>query len=165
MDAVIPTAPALSKTLPTRVIIHGYHPDGTSNERGKLIHLPDSVEHLLSIAGEQILKDRKSSRTFWIQQVPSTILFLLIRSYEIYDPFESTKDYQKGIMTIFRILSNYIIWWMQKESLGKEEPLLSWQMVHKWRIWLLCERVIACISFENELLYYIEETMKQMYRR
>ncbi|XP_016481532.1 potassium channel KAT3 [Nicotiana tabacum] len=49
-ENIIPRAPALSKTLPTRVIIHGYHPDDTSNERGKLIHLPDSVEHLLSIA-------------------------------------------------------------------------------------------------------------------
>ncbi|KAL3498357.1 hypothetical protein ACH5RR_041089, partial [Cinchona calisaya] len=43
-----------SKTLPTRVIIHGYHPDDKQNEEnpGKLIHLPDTIEDLLRLAGE-----------------------------------------------------------------------------------------------------------------
>nr|XP_016460110.1 PREDICTED: potassium channel KAT3-like isoform X3 [Nicotiana tabacum] len=54
-ENIIPTTtPVLSNTLPTRVIIHGYDPDNRrTNEggnAGKLIHLPDSVEDLLSIA-------------------------------------------------------------------------------------------------------------------
>nr|ACI45550.2 potassium channel [Nicotiana tabacum] len=54
-NIVIPTTtPVLSTTLPTRVIIHGYHPDNRrpneGGNAGKLIHLPDSVEDLLSIA-------------------------------------------------------------------------------------------------------------------
>ncbi|CAN4076483.1 unnamed protein product [Withania somnifera] len=43
----------LSKTPPTRVIIHGYHPDHkpkSVGNAGRLIHLPDSVENLLNIA-------------------------------------------------------------------------------------------------------------------
>ncbi|MCD7450199.1 hypothetical protein HAX54_004346 [Datura stramonium] len=52
-DVIPTTTPGMSKTPPTRVIIHGYHPDhkpkGGGNA-GKLIHLPDSVENLLSIA-------------------------------------------------------------------------------------------------------------------
>ncbi|KAJ8529160.1 hypothetical protein K7X08_035995 [Anisodus acutangulus] len=52
-NAIFTTTPALSETPGTRVIIHGYHPDHKPNKggnAGKLIHLPDSVENLLSIA-------------------------------------------------------------------------------------------------------------------
>uniref|UniRef100_A0A3Q7IKY1 Cyclic nucleotide-binding domain-containing protein n=1 Tax=Solanum lycopersicum TaxID=4081 RepID=A0A3Q7IKY1_SOLLC len=45
----------VSGTFPTRIIIHGYHPHDKPNEggiEGKLIHLPESVEVLLTIAGK-----------------------------------------------------------------------------------------------------------------
>lgn len=40
--------------LPIRVVLHGHHPDIKEKEEngGKLAHLPDSVEDLLSLAGE-----------------------------------------------------------------------------------------------------------------
>lgn len=50
--------PGVSGTFPTRIIIHGHHPHDKPNDRriaGKLIHLPESVEGLLTIAGKQIL--------------------------------------------------------------------------------------------------------------
>jgi len=43
------------KNTSTRMIIHRYHPDHkpkSGGNAGKLIHLPDSVENLLSIAGD-----------------------------------------------------------------------------------------------------------------
>ncbi|XP_060208164.1 potassium channel KAT3 isoform X2 [Lycium barbarum] len=51
--------PRMSGTLPTRIIIHGYHPHDKPNEggiAGKLIHLPDSVEGLLAIAEKRFGK-------------------------------------------------------------------------------------------------------------
>lgn len=53
-----PTSTPSSDMLPLRVIIHGHHPDDRTNDgdkMGKLIHLPDSVEELLSLAGKQLL--------------------------------------------------------------------------------------------------------------
>lgn len=45
-----------NNTFPVRLVIHGHHPDKetlTEGERtGKLIHLPESIEDLLSLAGE-----------------------------------------------------------------------------------------------------------------
>lgn len=52
--ADVATTTDLSKKPPTRVIIHGYHPNHkpkSGGNGGKLIHLPDSVENLLTIAG------------------------------------------------------------------------------------------------------------------
>ncbi|PHT94286.1 Potassium channel AKT1 [Capsicum annuum] len=49
----VATTTDLSKKPPTRVIIHGYHPNHkpkSGGNGGKLIHLPDSVENLLTIA-------------------------------------------------------------------------------------------------------------------
>lgn len=42
--------------LPTRVVLHGYHPDINPKEEdgGRLAHLPDSMEDLLQLAGEII---------------------------------------------------------------------------------------------------------------
>lgn len=42
--------------LPTRVVLHGYHPDVKPKEEdgGKLAHLPDSMEDLLQLAGKLI---------------------------------------------------------------------------------------------------------------
>ncbi|XP_055820664.1 potassium channel KAT3-like [Solanum dulcamara] len=51
--------PGLSGTLPTRIIIHGHHPHDKPNERGiagKLIHLPESVEGLLTISEKKFGK-------------------------------------------------------------------------------------------------------------
>ncbi|XP_059275183.1 potassium channel KAT3 [Lycium ferocissimum] len=51
--------PRMSGTLPTRIILHGYHPHDKPNEggiAGKLIHLPDSVEGLLAIAEKRFGK-------------------------------------------------------------------------------------------------------------
>lgn len=48
-----------SDTLPTRVIIHGHHPDNMSTEEhdpGKLIHLPRTIEDLLKIAEKRLGK-------------------------------------------------------------------------------------------------------------
>lgn len=45
----------MSGTFPTRIIIHGHHPHDKPNEgriAGKLIHLPESAESLLRIAGK-----------------------------------------------------------------------------------------------------------------
>lgn len=43
--------------LPTRVVLHGYHPDVIPKEEdgGKLAHLPASMEELLQLAGELII--------------------------------------------------------------------------------------------------------------
>ncbi|KAK4490933.1 hypothetical protein RD792_001653 [Penstemon davidsonii] len=43
--------------LPTRVVLHGHHPDLKQREEdgGKLAHLPDSIEGLLSLAGEDFV--------------------------------------------------------------------------------------------------------------
>ncbi|KAL2236984.1 UNVERIFIED_CONTAM: Potassium channel KAT3 [Sesamum indicum] len=43
--------------LPIRVILHGHHPDIKQKEEngGKLAHLPNSMEELLSLAGEQFM--------------------------------------------------------------------------------------------------------------
>lgn len=41
-----------------RLVIHGHHPEDETTEgdgRGKLIHLPESIEGLLSLAGEQFI--------------------------------------------------------------------------------------------------------------
>ncbi|XP_075076036.1 potassium channel KAT3-like [Nicotiana tabacum] len=51
--------PRVSDTLPTRVIIHGHHPHDKPNEggiAGKPIHLPESVEGLLTIAEKRFGK-------------------------------------------------------------------------------------------------------------
>ncbi|CAI9094381.1 OLC1v1030106C2 [Oldenlandia corymbosa var. corymbosa] len=53
------TAYTFPDTLPTRVVIHGYHPDDKIDEGenpGKLIHLPDTVEDLLKIAEKRFGK-------------------------------------------------------------------------------------------------------------
>lgn len=43
--------------LPIRVILHGHHPDTKEKEDGgKLAHLPDSVDELLSLAGKKLGK-------------------------------------------------------------------------------------------------------------
>lgn len=40
--------------LPTRVVLHGHHPDIKPKEEdgGRLAHLPDSIEDLLELAGK-----------------------------------------------------------------------------------------------------------------
>lgn len=45
-----------SNIFPTRVVLHGHHPDNKPKEEdgGKLAHLPDSMEDLLELAGELI---------------------------------------------------------------------------------------------------------------
>ncbi|KAJ8555400.1 hypothetical protein K7X08_012896 [Anisodus acutangulus] len=51
--------PRVSSTLPTRIIIHGHHPHDKPNEEGiagKLIHLTESVEGLLTIAEKKFGK-------------------------------------------------------------------------------------------------------------
>ncbi|KAL7187564.1 hypothetical protein ACSBR1_037604 [Camellia fascicularis] len=62
-DATIEGTPTtftpLSRPLPPRVIIHGHHPDDKTTDgdkTGKLIHLPDSVEDLLSLAEKKFGK-------------------------------------------------------------------------------------------------------------
>ncbi|THG07684.1 hypothetical protein TEA_009633 [Camellia sinensis var. sinensis] len=62
-DATIEGTPTtftpLSRPLPLRVIIHGHHPDDKTTDgdkTGKLIHLPDSVEDLLSLAEKKFGK-------------------------------------------------------------------------------------------------------------
>ncbi|CAK9166603.1 unnamed protein product [Ilex paraguariensis] len=48
-----------SKTFPIRLTIHGHHPDDKTTEgdrRGKLIHLPDSLEDLLRLAEKKFGK-------------------------------------------------------------------------------------------------------------
>lgn len=45
-----------SDTLPTRVIIHGHSPEDKLNEGenpGKLIYLPETIDEVLKLAGEQ----------------------------------------------------------------------------------------------------------------
>ncbi|XP_019157664.1 PREDICTED: potassium channel KAT3-like isoform X2 [Ipomoea nil] len=52
-------------TFPTRVIIHGHHPNDDElkdQSRGKLIHLPNSIEELLSIAENRFGK--RGSKVF-----------------------------------------------------------------------------------------------------
>ncbi|MCL8600354.1 cyclic nucleotide-binding domain-containing protein [Proteus mirabilis] len=47
------TTTPLSRTFPMRLIIHGYDPTEDTmegNKRGKLVHLPDSIEDLLGLA-------------------------------------------------------------------------------------------------------------------
>jgi len=54
-----PTTPTLSNTLPMRLVIHGHHPDDKTTEgdcTGKLIHLPESIEALLSLAEKKFGK-------------------------------------------------------------------------------------------------------------
>ncbi|KAJ6732420.1 POTASSIUM CHANNEL VOLTAGE-DEPENDENT EAG/ELK/ERG-RELATED [Salix purpurea] len=48
----------LSSTHPTRVIIHGHHPNESpaGDTMGKLIHLPDSIEDLFSVAEKKFGK-------------------------------------------------------------------------------------------------------------
>ncbi|XP_031104183.1 potassium channel KAT3-like isoform X1 [Ipomoea triloba] len=56
---------ASSGTVLTRVIIHGHHPDDDElkdGSRGKLIHLPNSIEELLSIAENRFGK--RGSKVF-----------------------------------------------------------------------------------------------------
>lgn len=51
--------PRVSGILPTRIIIHGHHPHEKSNEgriTGKFIHLPESVEGVLTIAEDRETK-------------------------------------------------------------------------------------------------------------
>ncbi|XP_027182280.1 potassium channel KAT3-like [Coffea eugenioides] len=53
------TAYAFSEVLPTRIIIHGYHPNEKLTEGespGKLIHLPDTIEDLLRLAEKRLRK-------------------------------------------------------------------------------------------------------------
>ena len=55
-----PTSAPLPYTFPLRVIIHGHHPDDKTTDdvhKGKLIHLPDSIEDLLSLAGKQLIEN------------------------------------------------------------------------------------------------------------
>ncbi|KAM7459412.1 hypothetical protein LguiA_036406 [Lonicera macranthoides] len=54
-----PTTAKPSDTLPMRLVIHGHHPEDETTEgdrRGKLIHLPESIEGLLSLAEEKFGK-------------------------------------------------------------------------------------------------------------
>ncbi|PSS01175.1 Potassium channel like [Actinidia chinensis var. chinensis] len=54
-----PTSAPLPYTFPLRVIIHGHHPDDKTTDdvhKGKLIHLPDSIEDLLSLAEKKFGK-------------------------------------------------------------------------------------------------------------
>lgn len=49
-----PPSTTLPSTFPVRVIIHDHHPSESTlegNMTGKLIHLPNSIEDLLKIAG------------------------------------------------------------------------------------------------------------------
>ncbi|KAL2544779.1 Potassium channel KAT3 [Forsythia ovata] len=54
----IPTFYASSNTLPARVVLHGHHPDDKQEEEngGKLAHLPDSMEDLLTLAEKKLGK-------------------------------------------------------------------------------------------------------------
>nr|GMD47668.1 potassium channel KAT3-like isoform X2 [Ipomoea batatas] len=47
-----------NRTFPTRVIMHGHHPHDELKEehRGKLVHLPDSIQELFSIAEKRFGK-------------------------------------------------------------------------------------------------------------
>lgn len=54
------THSSLSRTFPMRLIIHGRHPTESTVEgekMGKLIHLPDSIDDLLRLAGTIVLLD------------------------------------------------------------------------------------------------------------
>lgn len=46
--------PAFSSTFPIRLVIHGHQPDIETEDEGtgKLIHLPESMEGLLILAGD-----------------------------------------------------------------------------------------------------------------
>ncbi|KAG5562646.1 hypothetical protein RHGRI_005390 [Rhododendron griersonianum] len=60
IEGTSPTSAPSSDILPVRVIIHGHRPDDKTNDggkMGKLIHLPDSVEGLLSSAGRRTRPD------------------------------------------------------------------------------------------------------------
>ena len=67
------TAYAFSEVLPTRIIIHGHHPNEKLTEGespGKLIHLPDTIEDLLRLAGEHsskkiLIQHAEGHRFFW----------------------------------------------------------------------------------------------------
>ncbi|CAI9784831.1 unnamed protein product [Fraxinus pennsylvanica] len=54
----IPTSYASTNTLPARVVLHGHHPGDKQEEenRGKLAHLPDSMEDLLTLAERKLGK-------------------------------------------------------------------------------------------------------------
>ncbi|XP_022864156.1 potassium channel KAT3 isoform X1 [Olea europaea var. sylvestris] len=55
----IPTFYASSSTIPARVVLHGHHPDDKQEEEengGKLAHLPDSMEDLLTLAERKLGK-------------------------------------------------------------------------------------------------------------
>ncbi|XP_058201917.1 potassium channel KAT3-like isoform X1 [Rhododendron vialii] len=59
IEGTSPTSAPSSDILPVRVIIHGHRPDDKTNDggkMGKLIHLPDSVEDLLSLAEKKFGK-------------------------------------------------------------------------------------------------------------
>ncbi|KAH7840674.1 hypothetical protein Vadar_020079 [Vaccinium darrowii] len=59
IEGTAPTSTPSSDMLPLRVIIHGHHPDDRTNDgdkMGKLVHLPDSVEDLLSLAEKKFGK-------------------------------------------------------------------------------------------------------------
>lgn len=49
---------SLASKYPTRVIIHGHHPNEspTGDTNGKLIHLPDSIEDLFNVAEKKFGK-------------------------------------------------------------------------------------------------------------
>lgn len=54
------TAYKFSEALPTRIIIHGHHPNDKITEgesTGKLIHLPDTRDDLLRLAGDKFPKN------------------------------------------------------------------------------------------------------------
>ncbi|KAG5562650.1 hypothetical protein RHGRI_005393 [Rhododendron griersonianum] len=59
IEGTSPTSVPSSDILPVRVIIHGHHPDDRTNDgdkMGKLIHLPDSMEDVLSLAEKKFGK-------------------------------------------------------------------------------------------------------------
>lgn len=56
-----PSTP-LSHSLRLRVILHGHHPDDATTDGAKtrkLIHLPDSIEDLLNLAGKHPKEDNE----------------------------------------------------------------------------------------------------------
>ncbi|XP_031104182.1 uncharacterized protein LOC116007602 isoform X3 [Ipomoea triloba] len=53
---------ASTGTILTRVIIHGHHPNDDElkdGSRGKLIHLPNSIEELFEYSRKQVWEERK----------------------------------------------------------------------------------------------------------
>ncbi|KAF8400772.1 hypothetical protein HHK36_014073 [Tetracentron sinense] len=60
VEGTPPSSSPFSSTLPMRLIIHGYHPSEVNkmegDEKGKLIHLPDTIEKLLTLAEKKFGK-------------------------------------------------------------------------------------------------------------